>query len=523
MSGHWQALQQQQQQRRQEQQHLLQQLHHRQQQRDRQQQQQQQEQQERLEAAEQLPSVPYACSSSSSSRSFFEWLKANDVDEQLWRCAWGPPPSATSSSSSSSSSPILVVDAGSHCIRVSRAERGPEGEELSVVLPQLVRKPWVSVGDGCLPEYRGTVKDWISYENAIVEILTAADSGLDLEGVGGQLLWCESSLRSPLHFGRVGEVAFELLEAQRFLSVDKDTLSALAISASLLSPLEVFAEVLLSSSSSSRAVSVLRSMQRFTGLVVDMGASLLRVCPILSGVAVGCLAAELPLGGRDIDAFLCSKIQQQQQLQQLQQRRDGRPCDCAVAAARRIKEQLLCCAVESGVVLATETSLAKTNLVTALSDLHFMPLQTAVAAVIERCPVDTRRCLLQNVFVVGGTSLIPGVAARLQNELREVYRHRKAHASFSPRVHVLPHPELQQKSNRSSTSSSSCCSNTSSNSCSSSGKSSSSSSSSKAVVWFVFIILSTVPLSSKASAAGDAFAEAAVNQRQQQQQRQQEQ
>ncbi|KAL8428791.1 hypothetical protein Efla_007741 [Eimeria flavescens] len=455
--GHWKALQQQQLQWQREQQQLLQQLHNRQQQ---QQQQHQREQQQREQAAEQLPSVPYACSSSSSSRSFFEWLKANDVDEQLWRCAWGAQPS---SSSSSSSSPLLVVDAGSHCIRVSRVERGLEGEEQSLVLPQVIRKPWWYVGDGCFPGFRGTVTDWASYDEAILDVLAAPNLGLGLDGVGGRLLFCESSLRSPLHFAHLGELAFEMLQAERFLSVDKarffsDTLSALAISASLLPPLSPSFDVTSSSSSSSSsssALRVLRSMQGFTGLVVDLGGSLSRICPIICGLALGCLAVELPLGGRDIDNYMALLLLQQQQQQQGRgQQREGQvytrpPCDCALAAARQIKEEMLCCAVEKGVVLTAERSFAAANVRTvytppeAFSSVDFMPLQSAIAAVIERCPVDTRKCLMQNVFVVGGTSLIPGLAARLQAELQEVYRHRKAHASFSPRVHVLPHPELQ--------------------------------------------------------------------------------
>ncbi|CDJ44001.1 hypothetical protein, conserved [Eimeria tenella] len=423
-----------------------------------------------------------------------------------------------------------------------------KGEEQSLILPQVVRRPWEVRGDGYLPGFRGTVTNWTLYEDALLDVLTAPDSGVHPETVGGRFLWCESSLRSPEHFGRLGEICFELLEAERFLSVDKDTLSALAISGCLLSPAELSTDLgdSSSSSSSSSALQVLRCMQHFSGLIVDLGASLSRITPILSGQALGCLAVELPLGGRDIDAFLCSSLLQQQQQQQQRQQElkqpvkvDFRPCYCAVAAARSIKEQVVCCATERGLVFAAETSLARNNPCSVrtprgcsrcsssssfcssswpgagyksntkkrrcgeglweaaedtdvkhqqqlqqqqqqqletqwlvgdcrvaaaellfdaktlteyrhsraeaepLSALHLLPLQTAVAAVVEKCPIDTRKCLLQNVFVVGGTSLIPGVAARLQTELRELYRYRKAHASFLPRVHVLPHPELQ--------------------------------------------------------------------------------
>ncbi|XP_026194338.1 auxin response factor 6 [Cyclospora cayetanensis] len=365
--GHWEEVQQQQLKQRQEQQQLLLQLHDRQQQQQQHLEQQQQQQQEApAQQAARLPSVPYVCnSSSSSSRSFFEWLKAHD-DEQLWRCAWGAQASSSSSSSNSSSScPVLVVDAGSHCVRVSRAERGPEGEEQSLILPQLIRKPWEGVGDGSLPGYRGTVKNWIAFEDALLEVLTAPDSAMHPSTAGGQFLWCESSLRSPDHFSRLGEICFELLDAEKFLSVDKDTLSALAICGSLLPPSVVPAECGESNASNSStrwnssALRVLRCMQHFTGLVIDMGASLTRVSPILSGQTLGCLAVELPLGGRDIDAFLCGSLLRQQQ--QMLKAPTERPCDCSMAAARSVKEQMLCCSTDSGVVFAAEAAFAKAN------------------------------------------------------------------------------------------------------------------------------------------------------------------
>ncbi|OEH77622.1 hypothetical protein cyc_06878 [Cyclospora cayetanensis] len=254
-----------------------------------------------------------------------------------------------------------------------------KGEEQSLILPQLIRKPWgealsqkallsvssppplflslrnlvhpccssrslgvlfsfalEGVGDGYLPGYRGTVKNWIAFEDALLEVLTAPDSAMHPSTAGGQFLWCESSLRSPDHFSRLGEICFELLDAEKFLSVDKDTLSALAICGSLLPPSVVPAECGESNASNSStrwnssALRVLRCMQHFTGLVIDMGASLTRVSPILSGQTLGCLAVELPLGGRDIDAFLCGSLLRQQQ--QMLKAPTERPCDCSMVA-----------------------------------------------------------------------------------------------------------------------------------------------------------------------------------------------
>ncbi|PFH35791.1 actin-like family protein [Besnoitia besnoiti] len=73
-----------------------------------------------------------------------------------------------------------------------------------------------------------------------------------------------------------------------------------------------------------------------------------------------------------------------------------------------------------------------------LDELDVMTLPVAILSVVEACGLDLQRELLENIHLVGGSSLIPGLAARLQAEVTNLIRRRKAHSSILPRVHTLP-------------------------------------------------------------------------------------
>lgn len=56
---------------------------------------------------------------------------------------------------------------------------------------------------------------------------------------------------------------------------------------------------------------------------------------------------------------------------------------------------------------------------------------------IKRLPIDMRTAMLENVLLLGGTSMIPGFAARLVAELRAQLQQSKSNA-LAGRVHVAP-------------------------------------------------------------------------------------
>ncbi|EPT26769.1 actin-like family protein [Toxoplasma gondii ME49] len=560
-----------------------------------------------------------------SKQGFFSWLRTRQEDDAIWKCSWDVPASSLERRKDRDEhEPILVFDLGAYHLRAHVAERGGEGEEQSSILPSCVRRPWSGDGgylSGC---ERGAVQNWEEVEDVLVDTLEnhmSLGTGRRTDGVK-RFLACVSSLRSPAHFARLGEIVFELLDAQQFLSVDQDLLSALAIcgcsSAWRVSGEDPFAAA---------AGRLCRQMQNFTGVVIDVGSSVSRISPLLSGLAISGVVVELPLGGRDLDLLIRDDLlAQNERLERRSRNEDGvqgRPgrsgstvdhCDffraaestqasrreaahwnvVSLTAARQGKEQLVYCvedpaASDSGsyAVLQAETafcaahpasyevrlrrrdcrqsvdadstafktgqrrsstplvppessssrfpssslsssSLSSPSSSSPSSALFSFPPQTqasllrevqmsegissnakrecasrcisplasletgevmhaggrhlncltasrvqaselffdkpfladyrrrhhrggmdkldgdtlpeALLEAVERCPLDLKRELLENIYLVGGSSLIPGFAARLQAEVTNHLRRQKAHCSILPRVHVMPSP-----------------------------------------------------------------------------------
>ncbi|PHJ18075.1 actin-like family protein [Cystoisospora suis] len=241
---------------------------------------------------------------SSSSSGFFSWLREREEDESIWHCCWDASPPEKSGSEEE---PIVVIDIGSYHLRAHVAEKRGDEEEQSLVLPACIRRPW-SGEASYLDVERGVVQNWDEVEDALLDLL---DNQMPL-GLGGSLggdgpgrfLSCVSSLRSPAHFARLGELFFELLGAQQFLNVDQDLLSALAIcGCSYVPPLprNEAGDLVFSDPFAACASFCCQRMQNFTGVIIDMGTSTTRIAPLLSGVALSGIALELPIGGVDLD------------------------------------------------------------------------------------------------------------------------------------------------------------------------------------------------------------------------------
>ncbi|KEP67203.1 UNVERIFIED_CONTAM: actin-like family protein [Hammondia hammondi] len=572
-----------------------------------------------------------------SKQGFFSWLRARQEDDAIWKCSWDVPASLEGRKDRDQHEPILVFDLGAYHLRMHVAERGGEGEEQSSILPSCVRRPWSGDGGYLAGCERGAVQNWEEVEDVLVDTLESHMSigiGSRTDGVK-RFLACVSSLRSPAHFARLGEIVFELLDAQQFLSVDQDLLSALVIcgcsSAWRVSGEDPFAAA---------AGQLCRQMQNFTGVVVDVGSSVSRISPLLSGLAISGVVVELPLGGRDLDLLIRDDLLAQNERLERSLNKggvQGSPgssgpirdrCNffeaaestrasrrevahwnvVSLTAARQGKEQLAYCveepaasdsgsyavlqaeiafcaahpatyevslhrrnrrqsvapwgdkrrereddaastafksgqrrsstplvAPDSSSSLCPSSSLSSSSLSSSSSSsppsaLSSFPPQTqasllreahisegvsskdrtecasrcisplasfeteevvqthaggrhlnvltasrvraselffdkpfladyrrrhhrggmdkldgdtlpvALLEAVEKCPLDLKRELLENIYLVGGSSLIPGFAARLQAEVTNHLRRQKAHCSILPRVHVMPSP-----------------------------------------------------------------------------------
>ncbi|KAL7675644.1 hypothetical protein ACOME3_001912 [Neoechinorhynchus agilis] len=69
------------------------------------------------------------------------------------------------------------------------------------------------------------------------------------------------------------------------------------------------------------------------------------------------------------------------------------------------------------------------------SELSSNPLHELVGDVIERCPIDVRPSLIQNIVVTGGGADVKGISSRLEEEIRDHFK-RKGFLKLKDEVKV---------------------------------------------------------------------------------------
>ncbi|KAG8345178.1 putative Actin [Trypanosoma vivax] len=180
-----------------------------------------------------------------------------------------------------------------------------------------------------------------------------------------------------------------------------------------------------------------------TGVVIDSGAGVTHVVPIVEGFVMHHAIQRIPLAGRDINNFI---------LELLLDRGETLPHgDEAVRVAQRIKERYCYVARD----MAREFEMYDSDLQSHISkhrevcsgtgksfhidvgyekfvgpELFFHPEMlssewtTPLPAVVEQavwsCPIDCRRPLYKNVVLSGGSTMFPKFDKRLQKDLRTI-------------------------------------------------------------------------------------------------------
>jgi actin-related protein 3 len=198
-----------------------------------------------------------------------------------------------------------------------------------------------------------------------------------------------------------------------------------------------------------------------TGTVIDSGAGVTHVIPIVDGYVIGNAIRHIPLAGRDITNFV---------LEKLRERNATLPSDEALAAAQRVKERY--CYVSKNMddeFNAYDDDPAshfrvhrerhrKTGAVyefdvgyeqflgpevffspDIFSTTHTTPLPQVVDDVIQSCPIDARKGLYKNIVLSGGTTMFRNFHSRLQRDLRELVRERLGERADKMAVNVVSH------------------------------------------------------------------------------------
>ncbi len=164
-----------------------------------------------------------------------------------------------------------------------------------------------------------------------------------------------------------------------------------------------------------------------TGLVIEMGASSIRIVPIYKGYILSHAIEVIHMGGTVLDNFMYEQLQNAGFSTDSSVRREiGRVLKeraCFVSLdfnedKKHVKKKEFRLPDGDMIELGPERFtvpelLFKPN----LFNLEEKPLHTAILDVINNCDVDTRTDLLENIFLSGGSSVIPQLELRLQNEI----------------------------------------------------------------------------------------------------------
>jgi actin, other eukaryote len=164
-----------------------------------------------------------------------------------------------------------------------------------------------------------------------------------------------------------------------------------------------------------------------TGLVVEMGASSIRIVPIYKGYMLTHAIEVIQIGGTVLDTFMFEQLQNAGFSTDSSVRREiGRVLKeraCFVSLdynedKKHVKNKDFRLPdgdmIELGLERFTVPELLfKPN----LFNLEEKSLPDAILDVINKCDVDTRTDLLENIFLSGGSSVFPQLELRLQNEL----------------------------------------------------------------------------------------------------------
>ncbi|KAG5482938.1 hypothetical protein LSCM1_06977 [Leishmania martiniquensis] len=197
-----------------------------------------------------------------------------------------------------------------------------------------------------------------------------------------------------------------------------------------------------------------------TALVVESGAGVTQVVPVVSGYAVASAARRFPVAGRDVTQYVLSCLREHER---------GIEAEQALAVAERVKVRygyvakdiahefaLVDSKLPSYVIRHTELHtrtgapysvdvgyerflapemLFQPDLLaapSAVSDSASGGLPAVIDRVVWSCPMDCRRPLYSNIIVSGGNARFPHFAKRLQRTLQHLLVERANGAMAAP-------------------------------------------------------------------------------------------
>mmetsp|Transcript_33743 Transcript_33743/g.46246 ORF Transcript_33743/g.46246 Transcript_33743/m.46246 type:complete len:376 (+) Transcript_33743:17-1144(+) len=294
--------------------------------------------------------------------------------------------------------PIVVVDVGSSSIKA-----GFSGEDMpSYVYPstisthhrtiESVESPFADYSAAHSPGqpiYRGAIKDWDQMEK----------------------LW--QNLTEQVNITSSDEISILLIESPRSTAYDRTKWAEMMF--------EVFRAPSLCIGNS--ASLTIFASGRTTGLAVECGAGITSTTPVFEGLPLKHAAICIDFGGQDISMNLKKLF-------------NDKNIDIDLTSAKIVKEKLSFVAENnasnSSKVLPTSTFCLPdgtdvtidTKLLSSCTDSLFTNKKTSIGGLINQvhesivlCDDSVKRELAHNIIISGGTSMLPGLGDRLNNDL----------------------------------------------------------------------------------------------------------
>ncbi|KAG3162635.1 hypothetical protein PI126_g5896 [Phytophthora idaei] len=195
-------------------------------------------------------------------------------------------------------------------------------------------------------------------------------------------------------------------------------------------------------------VAVLYATANHTALVVDCGWTETRLLPVFKGVPLPYLYETVPAGSRN-----CCKVIQRELNSSRDQPMDS--SEIVTPATEAMAEDILeraCFAqqkdplpnvvdaefhAQDNDVLQIPGNLrtdAVEQLLLGDEGTEGTSIVDGIVQVLKKAPLDVRAAMLENLLLVGGTAMIPGLAQRVAAEVRETLRHDNEFASASTAV-----------------------------------------------------------------------------------------
>jgi len=182
-----------------------------------------------------------------------------------------------------------------------------------------------------------------------------------------------------------------------------------------------------------------------TGLIVELGASCSRIIPIYEGFKIEHAIKIINIGGTVLDSFMQVKMNeigfrsdssvQKELLRVIKEKACFVSLDFDEDIKNKNKYRKSFSLPDGNIIELTSERFIVPELLfkPELFNLEDPPLHLEILDSIEKCDIDIRSKLLNNIFLTGGTSCFPQLEFRLQQEL-EIELIQRGITSIKPRI-----------------------------------------------------------------------------------------